>query len=180
MLKRSQGQTLVETILVVPVLLIIVFMIFWFARILLTRQQIQMAARYGTDLIVYTNMNKDQIENEIKDYLCTSKEGGRLLERDKIMLNVYPHRFPEITIENIEKITKEFFNPLGKDNTAFVEIKYAIATPRLFSAWDSYLGKTKIRNSLTVSARSEVLAGTGYYDEGRAIDIREQEKEIHR
>jgi competence protein ComGC len=171
MLKRSKGQTLIETILVVPVLLIIVFMIFWFARILLTRQQIQMAARYGTDLMVYTNMNEEQIKREIKDYLCTSKEGGRLLERDKIKINLKIDRFPEIRIDNAMDVLTQFFAPL--DHTSFAEIGYTIATPRIFSAWDGYLGHTNIADSLTVSARSEVLAGTGYYEGGKTVDIPE-------
>ena len=171
MLNRSKGQTLIETILVVPVLLIIVFMIFWFARILLTRQQIQMAARYGTDLMVYTNMNEDQIKREIKDYLCTSKEGGRLLERDKIKINLKIDRFPEIRIDNAMDVLTQFFAPL--DHTSYAEIGYTIATPKLFSAWDDYLGHTKINDSLTVSARSEVLAGTGYYEGGKVTDIPE-------
>src|SRR3989339_2037958 len=96
MRNKSRAQTILETIMAVPILLIIIAMIFWFSRILLTRQQLQMAARYGTDLMVYTDMNEAQISKELQDYLCTSESGGRVLEKDKIMIRLHIDRFPEI------------------------------------------------------------------------------------
>jgi hypothetical protein len=156
---NNSGQALIENILIIPILVVIIVMLFWFAQIMLTKQQLIMAARYGTDLIVYTNMNKEKIRNEIRDYLCGNNVEGSKLD---------PLKWRD---ENIDvQIQREALDPLGgiqyggngfDKYSSYVNVSYQFEAPRLFSAWDSYKGGGNIINKLRIGARSEVLAGAG-------------------
>ena len=134
-------------------------MLFWFAEIMLTKQQLIMAARYGTDLIVYTNMNEGQIRNEIRDYLCGNNVEGRKLD---------PLKLKDENIDvNIQRQALDPFGGIQYGGNGFdkysshVNVYYPFDTPKLFSAWDSYIGGGNIIKKLRIGARSEVLAGTG-------------------
>ncbi|MCX5781625.1 MAG: hypothetical protein NT145_02820 [Elusimicrobia bacterium] len=162
-MKRNQskenGQALIENILLIPIIVVVIVMIFWFAQILLTRQQLLMGARYGSDLILYTRMNETEIRSEVIDYLCGKENEGRVLDK-KILEN-----------NNIEiRINRDALNPLQQiyyggngieKYSSYVKVAYDFDTPKLFSAWSRYIGGGGIIKKLKIGARSEVLAGTG-------------------
>src|SRR3989339_755044 len=146
---NQRGQALIENALLIPIIVIIITMIFWFARILLTRQQLLMAARYGTDMIYYTHMDEAQIRGEIRDYLCGESNLGRKLDPDKltddrIRIKIYRHGKGELRVFAPNEV---------KDKASSVELFYEFDTPLLFSAWDNYLPGPKLRDTFTVSAR---------------------------
>ncbi|MBN1622111.1 MAG: pilus assembly protein [Endomicrobiales bacterium] len=166
--KSNHGQALIETVIVLPVLLMIIIAIVWFSRIVLTKQQLLSAARYGTDLIVYTDFNENQIKQEIRNYLTHRLNQGRKLDPEKltnedIVVVIRKFHFPEfLKLENILDITdmlsdmKNFINGLllPWNDTSYVEIRYGFEIPRALSFLSS-------DDKFYVSARSEVLAGTG-------------------
>ncbi|MCB4790407.1 MAG: pilus assembly protein [Elusimicrobia bacterium] len=161
-LKSIKGQALIENVLLLPVLIVIIFMITFFSRLVLTKQQLTVAARLGSDLIAYTEMDEEGIKNEIIDYLCGKDVLGRKLDKDKLKIKVNIDRFPKLDISNVNKlfeILDNFYNPC--DHTSSVEIQYEFYTPKIFSAWDTYIPGKKLADKICVSARSEVLAGTG-------------------
>ncbi|MDR3253696.1 MAG: pilus assembly protein [Endomicrobium sp.] len=142
--KQSAGQTLVEASLIAPLIVFFLIMIIWFARIMLTWQQISTAARYGTDLIAYTSFNEQYIKDDIKDYLCNTKTIGRTLDSDKlniiIEINDYEPMKYDFNINNISDFTK--FNLVSIINNiagltpvfckkSFVEIKYSYKIPKI-------------------------------------------------
>ena len=153
---NNHGQALVENILIVPLIVVIIVMIFWFARLLLTKQQLIMAARYGTDLIAYSTMDEDGVRREVKDYLCGEDAEGRRLDPSKLS-----DKNIKVNIERCEKVTvTNVFKPMSFTPST-VEIYYDFETPKLFSAWSGYIGGDGLAAKLRISARSEVLAGTG-------------------
>ena len=160
----NSGQALVENILIIPILVVTIVMLFWFADLMLTKQQLVMAARYGTDLISYSNMNQSQVRNEIRDYLCGKDVQGRRLDPAKLKDDNINVHFPDKKFSTSNPcayltLIDQFTNTLG--NTSYVEVYYDFDTPKLFSAWSSYIGGDKILKKLRIGARSEVLAGTG-------------------
>ena len=164
-LKNSKGQALVEAALIAPLIVFFLFSVIWFARVLLTWQQITAAARYGTDLIAYSPFSRTYIENDIINYLCSPSNVGRILDRDKLKVTVVsadmdPHDYT-ISVGNIES-----FNPLGIAAgvrgilpvllpKSYVEISYEYKLPMLISIIGAENNKIKVR------ARSEVLTGFG-------------------
>ncbi|MFA5779229.1 MAG: TadE family protein [Elusimicrobiota bacterium] len=157
----SKGQALVENILFLPILCIIISMIVWFSRILITRQQLVTAARYGTDMIVYTKMDASEIRQEIKNYLTDKNiEGRRLnpakLPDDKIKIIGIENRFSKINETNAIRV-----DLITNKNTSAVEVYYEFGVPTIFSAWASYISGGALPEKIYVSGRSEVLAGTG-------------------
>jgi len=155
-LYRVSGQALVESILIIPVIVVTIVIIFWFARLLLTKQQLVMAARYGTDLIVYSNMSENDIKKEIREYLCGKDVKGRSLDPRKLLdSNI------KVNISRYEKITVIDAYKLIDFNTSSVSISYQFDTPMIFYSWINYIGGRGMQNKLVISARSEVLAGTG-------------------
>lgn len=160
----QRGQALLEHVLLIPAITIIICMIVWFSRIVLTKQQLVMASRYGTDLISYTTMNEDEIRQEITDYLCGKENKGRRLDSNKLKLVIKKELLPDIDSINSIGDAKYLFYMITKpmEHTSFVELSYEFNSPALFSAWDKFIPGNKLPKKLTVSARSEVLAGTGY------------------
>lgn len=155
--KRTiSGQALIENVLIIPVIVIIIVMIFWYARLLLTRQQLIMAARYGTDLIAYSKMDEEQVRNEVRNYLCSEQGRVRRLDPDKFKddsIGIGINRYNRVSVINAYK-------PLTY-SPSYVEVYYEFDAPKLFSAWNEYFGSNEIAAKLRVAARSEVLAGTG-------------------
>ena len=173
-----KGQTLVEVFFLVPVLVILISALFFFARVLITRQQLVMAARYGTDMILYTQLNQQQIKQEIRNYLSDPHLSGRKLDPDKLTDNdmvIVDHsqdfQIPDFTIMSIFTNPNQALSKLRGiisgigvpfNNTSYVEIYYKFDVPGIFNAMGSYLpGPAKMPSVITVSGRSEVLAGTG-------------------
>jgi hypothetical protein len=172
--RTRRGQALIESVLVIPLLLIIFTAIFWFSRVVLTRQQLLTAARYGTDMIAYTDMNEDQIRREIRTYLCDPGTEGRTLDSSQlpdknIRIVIDRYMLPEMGFYNLSGYAKlarmldEIAVPLK--HTSSVEIYYSIPLPRMFSLWGEYLPGAEAPRSITLSARSEVLAGTGCHNQ---------------
>jgi hypothetical protein len=149
---NSKGQTLVESIIMIPTLCITIFIIFWFLRVFLTQQQILMAARYGTDMIFYTDMKEEEIKKEIIDYLCSKDSKNRILDEEKLKIDIKINRLAEL--DGLEKIisfmSNEFLKPW--DYTSSVDISYKFSLPRILK---------KELDELSLKAHSEVLVGTG-------------------
>lgn len=165
-LRDRKAQALVESIFIMPILFMVIIAIVWFSRILITRQQLLMAARYGTDLVAYTTLNEKEIRQEIRNYLTHRMIKGRKLDPGKlpdnsIVIKIDSFELPEYTAADyfvpllFEYKMKEVAEKLLRPDlhTSYVELYYDFEVPRLFST----LG----RETITVTARSEVLAGTG-------------------
>ncbi len=167
MKKISKGQALTESIIMIPVMVMIFVSIVWFARILITRQQLVTAARYGTDLILYTNLNEGEIRQEIRNYLTHHWIKGRKLEASKlgeenIKIKIEGYSIPDFNFDDLMnpariydslKLTVEGL--LAPHNhTSWVEISYYFEIPRILSFMSN-------SDKFYISGRSEVLAGTG-------------------
>ena len=154
----SKGQALVENILLLPMLCVMLSMILWFSRLLITRQQLLTAARYGTDMMVYTytpSWNANNMRQEIKNYLSDPNIAGRRLNPaklgdDRIRVNIY--RYPKTNSGNAA-MPVDF-------TTSSVEIYYNFRLPIILSNISKFFsgGASK---GLNISARSEILVGTG-------------------
>ncbi|MHB9155419.1 MAG: hypothetical protein ACYC5N_06980, partial [Endomicrobiales bacterium] len=121
--------------------------------------------RYGTDMIVYTEMDETEIQRELTDYLCGREEKWRRLDTGKLRFLIRKELFPEIDAINSLDEAKKLRDMLLKpaEHTSFVEIYYEIAVPGIFTVWNHYV-PGDLPEKLTVSARSEILAGTGVYE----------------
>jgi len=166
-MNNSKGQALLETIICVPIIAALIVMISFFCNAILTKQQLLMAARYGTDLIVYTDMDENQVRNEVRDYLCDNNAKGRKLNSNNLRdedIKVSAKRFPKLGSADVYRkaatIFQQYYNP--KQYTSSVEIFYSIRVPKVFELWGRWFGsRGGMPRNITVSARSEVLAGTG-------------------
>ena len=83
MLKNTKGQAFTEAIFVFPVIIVLIFSVVWFARVLLTWQQLVSATRYGTDMIANTTLSSDDIKKDIENYLTNKMIEGRRLDIEK-------------------------------------------------------------------------------------------------
>jgi hypothetical protein len=162
-LKSQKAQALVESVFLIPLIGLIVISISWFSRVLITRQQLLIAARYGTDLIVNTNLNEGQIRQEIRNFLTHRLNQSRTLDAQNmpdeniaVRINDFPyvHFDLETAImkpQNLFRTLSLMTDPLSA--TSSVDIKYEYDVPPIIRAVS--------RQHLFVSARSEVLSGTG-------------------
>jgi len=162
-MKKSGGQTLIESILMIPVIVIVFSMITWFSRIVLTRQQLVMASKYGTDMLYYSTMNETEIEEELKDYLCNKDNKGRKLNPDNLKFIIKKETFMDIdsinSLEDLDKLQDNFLNP--SDHLSSVHLTYEFKSPPIFSAWNTFIPGPNLPEKIKVSAHAEVLAGTG-------------------
>ena len=106
----QEGQSLVEAVFLAPILMMIIIAIGWFSRVLVTRQQLLMAARYGTDMIAYTNLNGNLIRRELQDYLSHRLNAGRKLDPSKlpdenIMITIEDFTVPDFTVDSTSHYT---------------------------------------------------------------------------
>jgi len=169
---NNKAQALVETLLIIPVLMVLLVGLFWFSRVLITKQQLLMAARYGTDLIAHTNLSEQQIKKEVRNYLSDKNVEGRKLDPNKlgdenIVVKINGFNIPEFDgfedVINPVKIGQLLINytrllkmPASySSELSYVEVFYNFSVPKIFSPSIGF-GKT-----ITLSGRSEVLAGTG-------------------
>ena len=168
----NKAQALLETLLIIPVLMILLVGLFWFSRVLITKQQLLMAARYGTDLILHTNLSEQQIRKEIRNYLSDRNVEGRKLDPDKlgdenIVIKINGFDLPEFDgfedVINPVKMgqllmsyTRLLKMPISySSELSYVEVFYNFSVPKIFSP---VIGFEK---TIILSGRSEVLAGTG-------------------
>lgn len=162
---RRNGQALIEIIVLLPMLVIIISVIVWFSRLLLTRQQLLTAARYGTDMIMHTPMEAADIRQEIKNYLTHKGPDvqGRVLNPSKLTddkIKIEINRFSKIGPE--DAITAMMLVNLMNYKTSYVEIYYPFKLPTMFKAFSSYIPNAgELPGEIYISARSEVIAGTG-------------------
>lgn len=154
-----RGQALIESVIVIPVLVIVVTTIFWFSRVVLTRQQLLAASRYGTDLIVYTTLGDTAIKEGITSFLCTSSRGGRTLDPGRLHIELKIDRFPEITEQNALTLLPMFSAPW--DHLSSVTVSYDFSVPPIIAAFSYFIPANGFEKDIRVSGHSEVLAGTG-------------------
>jgi hypothetical protein len=163
---RNRGQALVESLLLIPAFSVAIVAVVWFSRLVITRQQLLSGARYGTDLILYTDLSENEIRQELRNYLAHKWIKGRKLDTqnlsDKnIFVKIDSFELPNFTIadyffplafaQKLEKPLRALLLPL--EHTSYVEINYKFKTPGIVSMF----GKP----SILISARSEVIAKTG-------------------
>ncbi len=173
-MKNDRGQALVESMLLLPVIVMIFLGIVWFSRVLLTRQQLIVAARYGTDMIAMTTLSEQEIRAEIRNFLCHRWNEGRILDSSRLNdgnIIVTINDFPEIDLSipalireprALARLVEQMGNPLG--NVSSVDLRYEYDVPAIFR----FTGK----NKLVVTGRSEVLSGTGCRGRGHSRSTR--------
>lgn len=130
--------------MLLPLVLLMLSSLFWFARVLLTRQMLATAARYGTDMILYTKLNEGQVRRELRNYLCDAGLAGRRLDSGKL-----PDENLKVRIKSFDPAPGGLLFP--EKQLSSVEITYEFPLPRVFGG-----GKP-----LKLYGRSFVLAGTG-------------------
>jgi Flp pilus assembly protein TadG len=159
--RGSKGQALVEAALIAPLIVFFLFTIIWFGSVMLTWQQLVGAARYGTDLIAYTPLSKNAIKQDIINYLCHERTVGRILDKNKLDIDVetkdaVPINFT-LSIENIFSSNFVSMVKTVKDismfpDKSYVEVRYKYRFPRVISAISG-------REEFWLKARSELLSG---------------------
>ncbi|MCL1972610.1 MAG: pilus assembly protein [Endomicrobia bacterium] len=178
-LKNKNGQALVEAALIAPLMVFFLFTVIWFGRMMLTWQQISGAARYGTDMIAYTDFSKQYIETEIKNYLCNNFTIGRTLDREKLTVTVSIKDLKEpidFTLDNFitMEIIKNPFKLIG-ELTSKVENVWEVLNPKKLITIEDNKSSVKItyeykappimrllrQENIKLKAYSSVLADTG-------------------
>ena len=71
--KEDTGQALLETLFIIPIIAALMAGIWFFAAIFITQIRLNMACRHGVFLIIHANYNKEQVIEEVKDFLKESK-----------------------------------------------------------------------------------------------------------
>ncbi len=157
MLKSNKGQAFTEAVFIFPVIVVLIFSVVWFARVLLTWQQLISATRYGTDMIVNTNLSSDDIKKDIENYLTHRMIEGRRLDIDKIKditvdIKEYNSISYNITnLSNISNIVQGLFIPANE--LSIVSISYSYELPKIMNI----VGMKEF----TIKTKSSVLAGSG-------------------
>ena len=157
MLINKKGQAFTEAIFVFPVIIVLIFSVVWFARVLLTWQQLVSATRYGTDMIANTTLSGEDIKKDIKNYLTNKMIEGRRLDTDKIKditvdIKDYNGIDYNITdLSNISNFVQGLFIPSNELST--VSISYSYDLPKIMNiiGMEEFIIKTKL----------SVLAGRG-------------------
>ncbi|MDD2523766.1 MAG: TadE family protein [Endomicrobiia bacterium] len=161
MLKNRKGNAFVEALFILPMMVLMFVSVIWFARVLLTWQQLISATRYGTDMIATTTLNAYDIKKDIENYLTHRMIDGRRLDAEKIKeINVDINDYPKIDI-NVRDLTKIFndINGLIKGllipnaDVSSVKITYCYDLPNIMH----FVGLKEIN----ITAKSSVLSGSG-------------------
>jgi len=109
--KNEKGQALVESVLIVPILVMLVVGVMLFSMIFIAKCRMLMGARYGAWLIVHANYDRSRVEAEVKDFLADGKPS---LRRDRISTEIH--------------IRKSFL-------PSEVIVKYEVGVPRAFRSF---------------------------------------------
>lgn len=150
--RQEKGQSLIECVLFFPIIGLLCVMISWWSDIYLSKLQLIAGARYGTDLIYNCpQFSATDVKNEVTNMICrqSANDKGRRLLEDDIKIVVSINRFPKITATNAVDVSL-----ITNKDTCSVGIWYEI---HLCPWLKNIIGK----DGITISARSEVLAGTG-------------------
>jgi len=117
--KNEKGQALVESVLIVPILVMLVWGIMLFSIIFIAKCRMLMGARYGAWLIVHGNYDRQRVEDEVKDFLAS---GSPSLRRDRI----------SVEVEEV-RLRAQFL--LMKIKAKEVMIRYKVGVPRAFHSF---------------------------------------------
>lgn len=132
-MKKQSGQAYVETLLILPIFVMFLVAITFFAKIYITKIILEQAARHGVFLIAYFNYSENEVTNEIISYVTTEKFLIEDIRRRDISVKIY--RAPR-------------FIPSS------VTIKYRLKIPNL-------LAKIKgFPNPFIITGHSECFTGT--------------------
>ena len=158
MLTNKKGQAFTEAVFIFPVIIVLIFSVVWFARVLLTWQQLVSATRYGTDMITNTTLSGEDIKKDIENYLTNKMIEGRRLDADKIKditVDIKDYSgidYNNITdLSNISNFVQGLFIPSNELST--VSISYSYDFPKIMNivGMEEFVIKTKL----------SVLAGSG-------------------
>lgn len=161
MIFNNKAQAFTEALFVFPVMIVIIFFIIWTARVLLTWQQLVTATRYGTDMIVNTNLSPSDIKKDIENYLTHKNIEGRRLDIDKIKdITVDIKDYPKIDVSvtnltgflgNIDNFIKGIALPATELSSVSITYGYDLPLFLRFTDLKEFNIKTKLF----------VLAGSG-------------------
>ncbi len=157
MLKNNKGQAFAEAIFIFPIIIVLIFSVIWFARVLLTWQQLISATRYGTDMITNTNLSSADIKKDIENYLTNKMIEGRRLDIDKIKeinVDIKDYELPNYNLTDLSKISnfvQGLFIPSAELSTVSIVYSYELPKIMNFVGMDEFIIKTKL----------SVLAGSG-------------------
>ncbi len=156
-LQNNRGQAFFEGVFILPVIVVLIFSVIWFARVLLTWQQLVSATRYGTDMIANTSLSKEDIKKDIENYLTHRMIDGRKLDKDKIKeikIDIKDYTIGDVNVLDMSKIfsaVKNLFVPTAEMSS--VSITYSYNMPKILS-WAG-------RDEFEIKTKLSVLAGTG-------------------
>ena len=157
MLKNKKGQAFTEAIFIFPIIVVLIFSVVWFAKVLLTWQQLVSATRYGTDMIVNTNLSCEDIKKDIQNYLTNKMIEGRRLDINKIKdiyvdIKDYNGMSYNLTdLSTVSNIVQGLFVPANELST--VSISYSYELPKIMNI----VGMEEF----TIKTKLFVLAGSG-------------------
>ena len=157
MLRNKKGQAFTEAVFLFPIIIVLIFSVVWFARVLLTWQQLISATRYGTDMIVNTSLSSDDIKKDIKNYLTNKMIEGRRLDTDKIkeisvdIKEYQPVSYNLTDLSKISNFVQGLFVPTNELST--VSISYSYELPKIMNI----VGMEEF----TIKTKLSVLAGSG-------------------
>ena len=157
MIRNKKGQAFTEAVFIFPIIVVLIFSVVWFARVLLTWQQLISATRYGTDMIANTNLSSDDIKKDIKNYLTNKMIEGRRLDIDKIKeinVDIKDYQTVSFNITDLSKISnfvQGLFVPTNELST--VSISYSYELPKIMNV----VGMEEF----TIKTKLSVLAGSG-------------------
>ena len=157
MLKNNKGQAFAEAIFIFPIIIVLIFSVVWFARVLLTWQQLISATRYGTDMIANTNLSSADIKKDIENYLTNKMIEGRRLDIDKIkeinvdIKNYEPLDYNLADLSKISNFVQSLFIPSAELSTVSITYSYELPGIMNFVGMEEFTIKTKL----------SVLAGSG-------------------
>ncbi|MFA7074071.1 MAG: TadE/TadG family type IV pilus assembly protein [Endomicrobiaceae bacterium] len=160
-MKNRKGNAFVEAVFILPLMAVMIVSVIWFARVLLTWQQLVSAARYGTDLIANTSVSAEDIKKDIENYLTHRMIDGRRLDINSIKeIKVEIKDYPEVNIDvkNFSKIFNDINGLLKglllpESDVSGVMITYTYNLPLIMR----FTGLKE----LNISAKSSVLSGSG-------------------
>ncbi|MFH1714637.1 MAG: TadE family protein [Elusimicrobiota bacterium] len=157
-LVNDKGQAIVETVIFIPILIMLVSMIFWAINVVLTKQQLVSAARFGTDMIYYTEMGEETIKEEIVNYLCGEpgeSNNNEDEDREAVGRKLDTEKIQEIII-NIDRSGGLLNLGLSK-----VSIKYVIDVPKVFTVMAKAIRAQTEDDpeGIIIEGKSAILAG---------------------
>jgi hypothetical protein len=150
MLKNNKGQAFAEAIFIFPIIIVLIFSVIWFARVLLTWQQLISATRYGTDMITNTNLSSADIKKDIENYLTNKMIEGRRLDIDKIKeinVDIKDYELPNYNLTDLSKISnfvQGLFIPSAELSTVSIVYSYELPKIMNFVGMDEFIIKTKL------------------------------------